>query len=72
MAEQMLVRRLTAGELHDLQEGLDVYAEERLDSYRKWLKLGSRGEAVFALKDFRRVRRLFRTIEKRAAREATP
>ena len=72
MGDPMLVLRLTADELYDLQEALDVYADERLESYRKWLKLGSRGEAVFALKDFRRVRRLFRTIEKRAVREATP
>lgn len=72
MAEQILVLRLTADERYDLQEGLDVYGDERLDSYRKWLKIGSRDEAAFALKDFRRVRRLFRTIEKRAVREATP
>ncbi len=68
----MRVLRLTAGELYDLEEALDVYCDERLDSYRKWLKIGSRGEAAFALRDFRRVRRLFRTIENRAVREATP
>lgn len=50
----MLVLRLTAGELYDLEEALDVYEEERLDSYRKWLKIGSRGEAAFALRDFLR------------------
>jgi hypothetical protein len=72
MAEQILVLRLTADELYDLQEALDVYADERLESYRKWLKLGSRDEAVFALKDYRRVRRLFRTIERRAVREGEP
>ena len=72
MAEPVLVLRLTADELYDMQEGLDVYADERLESYRKWLNLGSRGEAVFALKDYRRVRRLFRTIEKQAVREGTP
>lgn len=70
MGDPMLVLRLTAGELYDLEEALDVYEEERLDSYRKWLKIGSRGEAAFALRDFLRVRRLFRTIGRRAVREA--
>ena len=37
MSEQILVLRLTADELYDLQEALDVYADERLESYRKWL-----------------------------------
>jgi hypothetical protein len=66
----MRVLRLTAGELYDLQEALDVYEDERLDSYRKWLKIGSRFEAALALRDFLRVRRLFRTIGRRAVREA--
>ena len=70
MGDPMLVLRLTAGELYDLEEALDVYEEERLDSYRKWLKIGSRVEAAFALRDFLRVRRLFRTIGRRAVREA--
>jgi hypothetical protein len=70
MAEPVLVLRLTPDELHDLAEALDVYADERLESYRTWLKLGSRAEAVFALRDLRRLRRLFRTIEKRAVQEA--
>lgn len=65
----MLVLRLTGGELYDLQEALDVYEDERFDSYRMWLKRGSRFEAALALRDFRRVRRLFRTIGRRAVRE---
>lgn len=66
----MLVLRLTSGELYDLQEALDVYEDERFDSYRMWLKHWSRFEAALALRDFLRVRRLFRTIGKRAVREA--
>lgn len=62
--------RLTAGELYDLEEALDVYYDERLDSYRMWLKRGSRFEAALALRDFLRVRRLLRTIGKRTVREA--
>lgn len=69
MGDPMRVLRLTAGELYDLEEALDVYGEERLESYRKWLKLGSRYEAALALRDFLRVRRLFRTIGRRAVRE---
>lgn len=69
MDEQTRVLHLTSGELYDLEEALDVYADERLDSYRKWLRIGSRGEAAFALRDFRRVRHLFRTIGRRAVRE---
>ncbi|MBK9374016.1 MAG: hypothetical protein IPN03_09880 [Holophagales bacterium] len=65
----MLVLRLTAGELYDPEEALDVFCDERLDSYRKWLKVGSRFEAALALRDFLRVRRLFRTIGRRAVRE---
>lgn len=57
-------------ELYDLEEALDVYCDERLDSYRKWLKIGSRSEAALALRDFRRIRRLFRTIGMRASGEA--
>ena len=72
VSDPMLVLRLTAGELEDLEEALDGYAEERFDSYRMWLKGGSRSEAALALRDFRRVRRLFRTIGKRAVREGTP
>jgi hypothetical protein len=70
VAEPVLVLRLTPDELYDLAEAFDVYADERLESYRRWLKLGSRGEAAFALRDFRRVRRMFQTIEKRAVQEA--
>lgn len=70
MADPMLVLRLEAGELYDLQEALDVYEDERLDSYRTWPKRGCRFEAALALRDFLRVRRLFRTIGKRAVREA--
>lgn len=70
MAEPVLVLRLAAGELRDLEEALDVYADERFESYREWRKLGSRDEAAFALRDSRRVRRLFRTIAWRAAPEA--
>lgn len=72
MADAALVLRLTPGELYDLQEGLDVYGEERLASYRTWLKLGSRYEAALALRDYRRVGRLFREIERRAVAEETP
>lgn len=72
MADPALVLRLTPGELYDLQEGLDAYGEERLESYRTWLKLGSRYEAAFALRDYRSVGRLFREIEKRAVAEETP
>lgn len=72
MADATLVLRLTPGELNDLQEGLDVYGEERLESYRTWLKLGSRYEAALALSGYRRVGRLFREIEKRAVAEETP
>jgi hypothetical protein len=36
------------------------------------LRLTLGGEAALASKNLRRVRRLFRTIEKRAVREATP
>lgn len=66
----MLVLRLTAGELYDPEEALDVCCDERFDSYWKWLKVGSRFEAALALRDFLRVRRLFRTIGRRALREA--
>lgn len=72
MAEEILVLRLTPDELYDLQEALDVYEDERLESYRTWLKDGSRGEAAFASRDFQRVRCLFRSIEKRAVREGAP
>lgn len=70
MSDPMLVLRLTAGELPDLGEALDVNEDERLDSYRVWLKRGCRFEVTLALRDFLRVRRLLRTIGKRAVREA--
>lgn len=70
MGDPILVLRLTAGELYDLQEALDVYEDERLDSYRMWLKHRCRFEAALALRDYLRVRRLFRTIGKRAVLEA--
>ncbi len=67
MAEDALVLRVSRGELEDLEEGLDVYMDERLESYRRWMKLGSRYEAALALRDHRRVARLFRTIGRRVA-----
>lgn len=70
MGDPTLVLHLTAGELYDLQEALDVYEDERLDPYRMWLKRGSRFEAALALRDYLRVRRLLRTIGKRAVWEA--
>ena len=70
MGDPRLVLRLTAGELYDLQEALDVYEDERFDSYLMWRKRGPRFEAALALRDYLRVRCLFRTIGKRAVREA--
>ncbi len=72
MPEPMLVLRVTRGELEDLEDGLDVCMAERLDSYGKWLRYGSRFEAALALRDHRRVARLYRSIGKRAVPEGPP
>jgi len=69
VADATLVLRLTAGELYDLQAALDFYEDERFDSYRTWLKRGCRFEAALALRDFPRMRRLFRAIWRRAVPE---
>lgn len=70
MGVPMLILRLTVGEFHDLLEGLDVCEDERFDSYRTRLKRGCGFEEALSLRDSVRVRRPFRTIGKRAVREA--
>lgn len=70
MGDPMLALRLTAGELYDVREALDVCEAERIDSNRMWLKRGCRFEEALALRDFLRDRRLLRTMGRRAKREA--
>jgi hypothetical protein len=55
---------VTASQLDDLEEALELYLEDRIQAFYGWMRLDDRGEALWALEAHRQALHLYRNLRK--------
>ena len=62
--EPIVCIHVTGSQLDDLEEGLDLYLEDRIQAFYGWKRLDERGEALWALEAYRQALHLYRNLRK--------
>lgn len=63
-SEPIFCIQVTGHQLDDLEEGLELYVEDRMQAFYAWMRLDDRAEALWALEAHRQALHLYRNLRK--------